>query len=104
MHVSKFKECDVIYSDGVVDVYCKVPLAHIIYSRVLYDTLDLLYDNIKEIRFYTDEPPKELLFSYNLITKEVYNHYNYTVALVTRTINNYIDTDNVKEMGVGYLG
>ena len=104
MHVSKFKECNVIYNEGRVDVYCKTPLTHIIYSKVLYDTLDLLYDNIKEIRFYTGEPPKELLFSYNLITKEVYNHYNYTVSLVTRTINNYIDKDNAKEMGVGYLG
>ena len=103
MNVKKFKECNVYYNDDVVDIVVKQPITSIIYSNDIYDMLDLLYDNIAEINFYTEEP-KELLYSYNLITKQIYNYYNITSQLVIRQINKFIDTQGVKEWGAIYNG
>lgn len=103
MNVKRFKECDAYYSDEVVDVVTKVPITNIIYNNAIYEMLDLCYDNIREINFYSEEP-KELLYSYNLITKQIYNYYNITSQLVIRQINNFIDTQGVKEWGHVYNG
>ena len=103
MNVKRFKECDVYYNDGCVDVVVKEPITNIVYKSDLYYMLDLCYDNITEINFYIEEP-KELLFSYNLITKQLYNYYNIISQLVIRQINNFIDNQGVKEWGVIYNG
>ena len=103
MNVKKFKECNVYYNDGVVDIVVKQPITNIIYNNAIYEMLDLCYDNINEINFYIEEP-KELLFSYNLITKQIYNYYNITSQLVIRQIYKFIDTQGVKEWGRIYNG
>ena len=103
MNVKKFKECNVYYNDGVVDIVVKQPITNIIYTSDLYDMVDLCYGNVNEINFYNEEP-KELLYSYNLVTKQIYNYYNITSQLVTQQINKFIDTQGVKEWGQIYNG
>ena len=103
MNVKRFKECDVCYNEGCVNIVVKEPITNIVYKSDLYEMLDLCFDNINEINFYTDEP-KELLYSYNLVTKQIYNYYHITSQLVTQQIYKFIDTQGVKEWGQIYNG